>query len=91
MKLTQLRQLIREEISETMNEQTNAGLITFEQLKQACIDEYLQHIPDGNDEDEVVMEGFDEVTNMEELIDLLDGMGYNGYEAFEFIFDAILK
>jgi predicted transcriptional regulator len=91
MKLNELRQIIREEISKNMNEQTNVGLITFEQLKQACIDEYLQHIPDGSNEDEAVMEGFDEVTNMEELIELLDGMGYNGYEAFEFIFDAILK
>jgi tryptophanyl-tRNA synthetase len=75
-----------------IKEETNTGLITFEQLKQSCIESYKEYLEEyDSDEDEAVMESFDEVVNMEELLDLLDGMGFNGNEAYDFIFDSILK
>ena len=67
------------------------GLITFEQVKQAVessYSEFLEDIDDGNED-----EGgyFDEATDVNELVDILDGLGFNGDEAYEFIFDSILK
>jgi hypothetical protein len=83
---------IREELSKSLKEQTNTGLITFEQLKQSCIESYKEYLEEyDSDEYEFIMGSFDEVVNMEELLDLLDGMGFNGNEAYDFIFDAILK
>lgn len=73
-----------------MKKQKETGLITFEQLKQACIDEYKKYSFDevtGEVEDSEL----DEATNMEELVNILDGLGFNGDEAYDFIFSAILK
>ena len=33
----------------------------------------------------------DEASNIDELVNILDGLGFNGDEAYNFIFDAILK
>ena len=72
-----------------MKKQKETGLITFEQLKQACINEYKKYSFD--EEDETEDSELDEATNIEELVTILDGLGFNGDEAYDFIFSAILK
>lgn len=67
------------------------GLITFEQVKQAVESSYSEFLKDVDDDNEDEGGYFDEVTNISELIDILDGLGFNGDEAYEFIFDSILK
>jgi len=59
-------------------------LITFEQIKQAVVHEY------GFDDD-FAIEQFVEATNIDELVSVLDMLGYNDKEAYNFIFDAIIK
>jgi hypothetical protein len=59
-------------------------LITFEQIKQAVVHEY------GFDDD-FAIEQFVEATNIDELVGVLDMLGYNDKEAYNFIFDAIIK
>ena len=77
-----------------LNENENpTGLITFEQLKQACINnyrEYISDISDSDDEDNDAIE-IEEAGNIDELVNILDGMGFNGDEAYDFIFSSILK
>lgn len=72
-----------------MKKQKKTGLITFEQLKQACINEYKNYSFD--ELDEVEDSELDEATDIEELVNILDGLGFNGDEAYDFIFSAILK
>jgi hypothetical protein len=62
-----------------------SGLITFDQLKQAVFQEY------GFEDDEDVIESFKEVNDLGDLVMLLDDLGYNDEEAYEFIIKAILK
>jgi len=62
-----------------------SGLITFDQLKQSVFQEY------GFEDDEDVIESFKEVNNLDDLVMLLDDLGYNDEEAYEFIIKAILK
>ena len=72
-----------------MKKQEKTGLITFEQLKQACINEYKEYSFD--EEDEVEDSELDEATDIEELVNILDGLGFNGNEAYNFIFNSIMK
>jgi hypothetical protein len=72
-----------------MKKQEKTGLITFEQLKQACINEYKEYSFD--EEDEVEDSELDEATDIEELVNILDGLGFNGNEAYDFIFNSIMK
>ena len=72
-----------------MKKQKETGLITFKKLKQACINEYKNYSFD--EEDEVEDSELDEATDIEELVNILDGLGFNGDEAYDFIFNAILK
>jgi len=91
MKVSQLRQLIREEIQEVLGEE-NTGLITFEQLKQACVKNYIEGIEDLDDYDyRETIDGINEAEDIDDLINMLDGLGFNGYEAYDFIFNSILK
>jgi hypothetical protein len=72
----------------------NTGLITFEQLKQACIESFEEYLDPSTDDSEIydeLMGGLDQATNIDELVNMLDGRGLNGYEAYDFIFSAILK
>lgn len=64
---------------------SSSGLITFDQLKQSVFQEY------GFEDDEDVIEAFEEVNNLDGLVMLLDDLGYNDEEAYEFIIKAILK
>ena len=64
---------------------SSSGLITFDQLKQAVFQEY------GFEDDEDVIESFKEVNDLDNLVMLLDDLGYNDEEAYEFIIKAILK
>ena len=92
MKKLELKQIIREEIQKSLKEQTNTGLITFEQLKQACIENYNEYISDVTDGNQSLDDSeLDEASNIDELVNILDGLGFNGDEAYNFIFDAILK
>lgn len=72
-----------------MKKQKETGLITFKQLKQACINEIKYYSFD--ELDEVEDSELDKATNIEELVTILDGLGFNGDEAYDFIFSAILK
>jgi hypothetical protein len=67
------------------------GLITFEQVKQAVESSYSEFLKDIDDDNEDEGGYFDEATDVNELVDILDGLGFNGDEAYEFIFDSILK
>ena len=84
MKLSQLRQIIKEEISEMKNSPSlmNTGVISFGQLKQAVIESYAEFGITG--------EELNEATNIDELVNILDELGFNGKEAYDFIFDSIL-
>ena len=70
----------------------NTGLITFEQLKQACSNSYKEyyltffyhHLPQEDNE-------IDKAEGLDDLVNILDGLGFNGNEAYDFIFDSILK
>jgi len=64
---------------------SSSGLITFDQLKQSVFQEY------GFEDDEDVIESFKEVNDLGDLVMLLDDLGYNDEEAYEFIIKAILK
>jgi hypothetical protein len=74
-----------------MQTENITGLITFEQLKQAIESSYAEFLKDVDDDNEGEGGYFDEATDINELVDILDGLGFNGDEAYEFIFDSILK
>jgi hypothetical protein len=74
-----------------MQAENITGLITFEQLKQAIESSYAEFLKDVDDDNEGEGGYFDEATDINELVDILDGLGFNGDEAYEFIFDSILK
>jgi hypothetical protein len=94
MKHSELRQLIREEIQKSLLKE-NTGLITFEQLKQACIESYNEYsnsfTDDGEIYDDEILSELNKASDMDELVNMLDGLGFNGNEAYDFIFDSILK
>jgi len=81
MKLYELRQIIREEISNVGNPPPS-GIISFGQLKRAVIESYAEFGSTG--------EELNEARNIDELVNILDGLGFNGIEAYDFIFDSIL-
>jgi hypothetical protein len=58
----------------------------FEQLKQAVKSSYSELVDEGGD-----IGYFDEATDIYELVNILDELGFNGDEAYDFIFDSILK
>ncbi len=94
MKHSELRQLIREEIQKSLLKE-NTGLITFEQLKQACIESYNEYsnsfTDDGEIYDDEILSELNKASDMDELVNMLDGLGFNGNEVYDFIFDSILK
>ena len=104
MKLQQLKQIIREEISNVRNLPT-LGIISLEQVKQVVAKEYAmlklgtlgfeteEEIYNDKEASEVFEETlgeFDGVRKIDDLVNILDGMGFNGKEAYDFIFDSIL-
>ena len=95
MKLSQLRQIIREEISNLEERSPSSGIISFEQLKQACIENYNEYsssfTDDGEIYDDEIENELNEASNIDELVNVLDGLGFNGNEAYDFIFESILK
>jgi len=92
MKKSELQQIIKEEISKVLKEEST-GLVTFEQVKQACIEEYKKYIQSDFSEkaSKSASKEIMRAQNMNQLIDVLDGMGFNGEEAYEFVFGAIIK
>ncbi len=94
MKLNELRQIIREEIF-NLEKSPSSGLIRFGQLKQACIESYNRYASDFTDDGEIyddeVLNELNQAKNVDELVNILDGLGFNGKEAYDFIFDSILK
>ena len=93
-----LKKFITENKLSSVNEENpDNGLITFDQLKQSVeklYAEVLDNIPD--DEEDVDNDGsygsyFVTATDIDELVDTLDELGFNGIEAYDFIFDSILK
>ena len=59
-------------------------LITFEQIKKAVVHEY--GFIDKDDTKE-----FEEATNIDELVSILDNLGWDNEEAYNFIFNSIMK
>jgi len=94
MNKSTLRQIIREELQKSLLKE-NTGLITFEQLKQACIESYNEYsnsfTNDGEIYDDEILSELNKASDMDELVNMLDGLGFNGNEAYNFIFDSILK
>ena len=66
----------------------NTGLITFNQIKLACAKKYSD-ISGGEDNEN--QEDILSAVDMNELLSILDSLGFNGDEAYEFIFDSIIK
>jgi len=60
--------------------------ITFTQLKRIVAEGYRE-CAEGADEDKLIFS----CKNMDELIDALDNMGFNGNMAYEFIIDSLVK
>ena len=83
MKLQQLRQIIREEISSLEERPPSSGIISFEQLKQAVIENY--EVKYG-----ITGEELNKAKSPNELVNILDGLAFNGKEAYDFIFESIL-
>lgn len=85
--------LLEQEIGS--QEETNTGLITFEQLKQACIKSYNEYssrfTDDGDIYDDEILNELNDASDIVELVRILDGLGFNGDEAYDFIFNSILK
>jgi hypothetical protein len=77
---------------ENLNE-NESGLITFEQLKQACIENYNEYnfSDDGEIFDDEIANELNQATNVDELVNILDGMGFNGNGAYDFMLGSILK
>jgi len=99
MKLSQLKQIIKEEIKEIYYPNLNSpttGIIRFGQLKQAVAENYDRYISDFIDNEEIyddrlpMLNELNKANNVEELVNILDGLGFNGIEAYDFIFDSIL-
>jgi hypothetical protein len=73
MKLQQLRQIIREEISEIKNQPT---IIKFKDLKRAVIENYYEG---------------EFGSTIDELVNIVDELGYKGRKAYDFILDSIIN
>jgi len=88
MKLSQLKQIIREEISEMENSPSsiNTGIISFGQLKGAVVENYVENGTDDELNGMLIINA----RNIDELVNVLDGLGFNGKEAYDFIFESIL-
>lgn len=67
------------------------GLITFKQIKQACIENYEDLISGFEEDDQQELSELSKVNNISELVNALDELGFNDTEAYDFIFDSILK
>jgi hypothetical protein len=80
MKLNELRQIIREEISEVKKSPSS---MNFEDLKQAVIASYAEYGSDSAGDE------LNKAMDIDELVNILDGLGFNGKEAYDFIFDSI--
>jgi len=63
--------------------------IKFEELKQACISNYKEYLEVCDDVDDADIE-INSANNIDELVNILDGMGFNGDEAYKFILNSIL-
>jgi len=104
MKLQQLRQIIREEIS-NVGKPPKLGIINLEQVKQVVAKEYAmfklkalgfeteEEIYNDEEASEVFEETlgeFDRVRGIDDIVNILDELGFNGKEAYDFIFKSIL-
>ena len=93
--LKNFRKFLLKEESSQVSEVNEDGLITFEQIKQACINGYNEYSENFTDDSEMyddeISNEIDQATNIDELVSILDGMGVSGNEAYDFIFDSILK
>lgn len=67
--------------------------LTFEQILYLVESEYNDYRDGMNDDGEGDEGGseFEGVTDIEELVNVLDGLGFNGDEAYDFIFTSIIN
>jgi hypothetical protein len=73
-------------------------MITFEQVKQAVWSEYKEYLDQYEDTpgelSEEIVETMDNILNafdLEELVCVVDRLGFNKDEAYYFILDSIIK
>lgn len=66
------------------------SLITFEEIKRTCLNDYKE-ICEGMDTELPIPDEFESASNIKELVNILDNMGFNNKEAYDFIFDCIIK
>ena len=65
--------------------------LSFEQVRQLVYNYYREGIPEEwKEESENGIEIMD-AGSIDELVEILDGLGFNGYEAFEFILESIIE
>lgn len=90
MKLSELRHLIKEELTKTLNENQH-GLITLEQVKKCIEKNYIFNTIEDEEDRISLSKDLQEVTTVVELEETLIGWGYSRGEAYELIFSCILK
>jgi len=71
------------------------SLITFEEIKRACLNDYIKYCEvldcEVLDIELPILDEFESASNIEELVNILDNMGFNNEEAYDFIFNCIIK
>ena len=90
-----LRKFLSENKLTAESESSDGGLITFEQLKQACIENYTETTNNlsGDREmfDDEVERELNKATSINEIVDILEGVFHYDTGAYDFIFSSILK
>ena len=68
--------------------------LTFQEIKENVINNYKEYLESGCDDPLEIEEDeyldILEAKNINELINILDEMGFNGNEAYDFIFESII-
>ena len=65
--------------------------LTFEQVKQMVYDNFIDGMPEDVLEEEGDEVEISKTESIGELLDWLDSMGFNGYEAYEFLLESIIE
>ena len=85
-----LRKFLSENKLTAESESSDGGLITFEQLKQACIENYTENTNnlsgDSEFSDDEAERELNNATNINELVDMLKGVFHYDNGAYDFIF-----
>jgi hypothetical protein len=66
--------------------------LTFQEIKENVINNYKTYLESNCDDSLEIDEDeyISEAKNINELINILDELGFNGTEAYDFIFESII-